>query len=129
MYRCTQILGLLRRSFSSCICTGKYFTFNIKKSTDIAGKNILLSIVTEFQVTLCLQLVSGRAAVLVAKVLCHCVSVLKGEEEVKGLWTRCGLTWDDLGKPKEDLEEFLDRQVAKISQKDLFILCASTISM
>ena len=111
MYRYTQNLGLLRRSFSSCICTGNYFTFYIKESTSIFGKSFLLSILTEFYVTLCLQLESGRAAVLVAKVLCHCVSVLKGEEEVKGLWARCGLTWDDLGKPKKDVEEFLDRQV------------------
>jgi len=47
----------------------------------------------------------------VAKLLCHCLSVLKGEEEVKGLWARSGLHWDDLGMPKEDVEEFLDRQV------------------
>ena len=111
MYRHTQNLGLLRRSFSTGFCTGNYFTFHIKESTSIFGKNFLLSSVMEFYVTLCLQLVSGRAAVLVAKVLCQCVSVLKGEEEVKRLWARCGLTWDDLGKPKENVEEFLDRKV------------------
>ena len=111
MYRYTQNLGLLRRSFSTSFCTGNYFTFHIKESTSILGKNFLLSIEMQFDVTLCLQLESGRAAVLVAKVLCHCVSVLKEEEEVKGLWARCGLTWDDLGKPKEDVEEFLDRKV------------------
>ena len=111
MYRYTQNLGLFRRSFSTGFCTGNYFTFHIEESTSIFGKSFLLSILTEFHVTLCLQLESGRAAVLVAKVLCHCVSVLNGEEEVKGLWARCGLTWDDLGKPKEDVEGFLDRQV------------------
>ena len=118
MYRYTQNLGLPRRNFSTSFCTEKYFTFHIKESTSIFGKNFLLSILTTFHVTLCLQLESGRAAVLVAKVLYHCVSVLKEEEEVKGLWTRCGLTWDDLGTPKEDVEEFLDRQVKKSNQYD-----------
>lgn len=53
---------------------------------------------------------SGRAAVLAAKLLSCCLSLLS-KKEVKSLWTKSGLHWDDLGMHREDVEEFLDRQV------------------
>ena len=46
-----------------------------------------------------------------AKLLSQCLAVLKGEEEVKDLWTRSGVCWDDLGMQRENLEEFLEGQV------------------
>ncbi len=46
-----------------------------------------------------------------AEILCCCLSLLKSEEEVKGLWSRSGLQWEDLAVDRQDLEEFLDRKV------------------
>ncbi len=58
-----------------------------------------------------------------AKLLCCCVSLLKSEEEVKGLWSRSGLQWEDLAVDRQDLEEFLDRKVISIimQQNDVSI--------
>ena len=54
---------------------------------------------------------SGKAAVLVAKVLWQCLSELGSQEAVRDLWTQSRLDWASLGMRAEDLGEFLERQV------------------
>ena len=57
---------------------------------------------------------SGNVPLLVAKVLQRCGHILDGSEEaVKNLWLASGLHWEDLGKGKEDLEEFLEKHVCE----------------
>ena len=58
-----------------------------------------------------------------AKLLSQCLAVLKGEEEVKDLWARSGVCWDDLGMQREDLEEFLERQVRQCYKLSLKWVC------
>ena len=58
-----------------------------------------------------------------AKLLSQCLAVLKGEEEVKDLWTRSGVCWDDLGVQREDLDVFLERQVRQGYKLSLKLGC------
>ena len=59
-----------------------------------------------------LQLSSGKAGVLAAKILVHCRSQLSSDEEVASLWSSASLEWSALGVASEDLEEFLSTHVS-----------------
>ena len=62
-----------------------------------------------------LQLSSGKAGLLAAKMLVQCRSQLASDEEVASLWTASSLEWSTLGVPSEgeDIGEFLSRHVSR----------------
>ena len=59
-----------------------------------------------------LQLASGKAGILAAKVLVQCRSQLASDAEVTSLWTASSLEWSSLGVPSEELGEFLSTHVS-----------------
>ncbi len=63
-------------------------------------------------VCVCVQVESGKAAKMVAKVLQQCHEELGlNNEAVRDLWVQSRLSWNSLGVHDEDLAEFLANQV------------------
>ena len=58
-----------------------------------------------------LQLSSGKAGLLAAKILVHCRSQLSSDD-VASLWSGASLEWSALGVAADDLGEFLSRYVS-----------------
>ena len=59
-----------------------------------------------------LQLSSGKAGLLAAKILVHCRSQLSSDDDVASLWSGASLEWSALGVAADDLGEFLARHVS-----------------
>ena len=68
-----------------------------------------------------LQLSSGKAGVLAARILVHCRSQLSSDEEVATLWSNASLEWSALGVASEDLGEFLSTHVSHETHTTLYI--------
>ena len=62
--------------------------------------------------SLFLQLSSGKASLLAAKILVHCRSQLSSDDDVTSLWSDTSLEWSALGVAAYDVGEFLSRHVS-----------------
>ena len=69
-----------------------------------------------------LQLSSGKAGLLAAKVLVHCRSQLPSDDEVTSLWSRASLEWSALGVASDDLGEFLSQHVSESEESGIDIV-------